>query len=658
MAVIRASTLGELVNGTEFDDQIFGSSGSDTLNPGQGYDRVFGEAGDDVFLVSDRWDVLFESSGNDTALVSIDFVKPAEGIEQWILIDSARALPYWIDALVAEEALFAQKWLGPNRTFAYHFASTPLNYFSANDRKGWEPFTEAQKSLTRQAFSYLESLLDLRFVETTDPYQPNVIVLSNNSQIDTAGYAYLPSDVSSGSDVFLSATPANRKPGEWTYAALTLIHELGHAIGLKHPFENTNSTAAVPPVLSKEEDRTFWTVMSYTDQAVGYALKLATFDIAALQYLYGPSKQPQEFDNNYFLNPNGSNFIWDSEGSDSIDAGSISDPVFLSLHDGDWSWIKAKAERISAPGQITINIGTSIESARLGSGSDTVLGNQEANRLSLGAGNDWAFGLEGDDIIIGAAGDDMIDGGLGRDRAVFEKSRDTYRVERLFDLQHVEQFESLLLSLPGSTASSVGSTTAAAAEIEKTPLWRVTDLQNGDVDWLRGIEILEFAFPKGGNAAATQAPLVSLEIDGVSASAYRLYGAAFGRLPDLGGLGYWLEQFEKWSPKAAKPQENPYLREVAARFLELPEFRSLYPEGLTNQDFVKTLYRHVFDREAEPSGMLYWTSVLNDHDLDASKGASRADVLAYVSESEENIRRSSRLIAEGIEYIPYVPPGT
>ena len=64
------------------------------------------------------------------------------------------------------------------------------------------------------------------------------------------------------------------------------VHEFGHAMGLKHPFDGV-------PVLPPATDSETFSVMSYTGSTNGeYARGPQLYDIAALQTIYG-AKQLQ-----------------------------------------------------------------------------------------------------------------------------------------------------------------------------------------------------------------------------------------------------------------------------------------------------------------------------------------------------------------------------
>ena len=61
----------------------------------------------------------------------------------------------------------------------------------------------------------------------------------------------------------------------------------------------------------------------------------------------------------------------------------------------------------------------SIENAKGGSGSDTLIGGNSANHLDGGGGNDTITGGAGNDVITGGAGTDRLTGGAGNDNFVF-----------------------------------------------------------------------------------------------------------------------------------------------------------------------------------------------------------------------------------------------
>ena len=87
--------------------------------------------------------------------------------------------------------------------------------------------------------------------------------------------------------------------------------------------------------------------------------------------------------------------------------------------------------------------------------------------------------------------------------------------------------------------------------------------------------------------------------------------------------------------------------QVSSGLIESAEFQSLYGANRTNNQFVDLLYQNVLDRNPDAGGYAYWNAKL-------ANGLSRADVLAYLSESTENIANVAPSIANGIEYLPYV----
>jgi hypothetical protein len=89
------------------------------------------------------------------------------------------------------------------------------------------------------------------------------------------------------------------------------------------------------------------------------------------------------------------------------------------------------------------------------------------------------------------------------------------------------------------------------------------------------------------------------------------------------------------------------LNEVAADFMRVAEFDKLYGSNPTDAEFVAHLYANVLDRAPEGAGYDYWMDVLATH------GATRAQVLAFFSESPENQAQVIGSIQDGMAYTPY-----
>lgn len=122
---------------------------------------------------------------------------------------------------------------------------------------------------------------------------------------------------------------------------------------------------------------------------------------------------------------------------------------------------------------------------------------------------------------------------------------------------------------------------------------------------------------------------VVFDPDGLAAQAWRLYRAAFDRVPDREGLGFWISQLERGMSR----------EELAGHFLASSEFGPLQ----STSAFVTTLYRNVLDREADAAGLDYWTSAIE-------AGLSHQQALVYFSDNPENLAKVVAETANGIEY--------
>lgn len=88
-------------------------------------------------------------------------------------------------------------------------------------------------------------------------------------------------------------------------------------------------------------------------------------------------------------------------------------------------------------------------------------------------------------------------------------------------------------------------------------------------------------------------------------------------------------------------QQGAPLSNSAGSFLNSSEFIGSFGAGLDDPAYVTQIYSNVLGRSPDPGGFAYWTSSL-------AAGISRAQTLAAISESAENITATASTVNAGV----------
>lgn len=330
-------------------------------------------------------------------------------------------------------------------TVTYGFATSSRQVADA-DAAGFATMNNEQRAAVRQALAAWSGVANIGFVETADVSGATMRFGTNRQNGITAAYAYYPFPSPQGGDVFLANDSiGNVNPTAGSYAYMTVVHEIGHALGLKHPgnYDAGDSTGTEGPYLPPATDNYAYSIMSYVANGAlpsgTYLTGPSLYDIAAIQYLYGPNMAAGAGDSSYVLNTGSFTTLWDPNGRNTLNGSAQAVSLSLDLRAGQFS---------SAGGTtfLALAYGTTVQLAVGGSGDDTFT----VNRL----GN-------------------VLDGGGGTDTVVFSGSRSQYRVQRMEGGRYVVSGADgvdLLSNIEYLRFSDAGTTLAASVSGNFDPL--------------------------------------------------------------------------------------------------------------------------------------------------------------------------------------------
>lgn len=342
----------------------------------------------------------------------------------------------------------------PAHDIRVYFVPGSVQVQSQYDTVTTSSWSAAERAAAMEVFAQYEAVADVNFIQTNRLSEADFVMVEyDGGAYGALGYFELSDSTITvngtrvnvnGLGVFNNDAPGWNNAGlaQGGYGHLTLVHEIGHGMGLAHPHDTGGSSTVMAGVTRTYDDlgtsglnQTVYTMMSYNDGWVsgpagtsnsasyGYVGGPMALDIAVLQDTYGANTTTASGNTTYTLpdaNRAGTFYtaIWDTGGTDQITAGGTNRDVVIDLRAA--TLVEGPAATAGGGGfvsyasgihgGVTIANGVVIENAIGGGGNDRITGNDSNNVLRGNGGND---------VIQSLGGTDQLYGGSGADRFVF-----------------------------------------------------------------------------------------------------------------------------------------------------------------------------------------------------------------------------------------------
>ncbi len=359
---------------------------------------------------------------------------------------------------------------------------TRLTYGDPAPFNGFMPVTAQQKGEILRAFSLISSYTGLSFSEISETAGTHATLRFANSFSPATAYAYYPGTYPQAGDVFFGTLGRNPVMGN-SDSGQVLLHEIGHALGLKHAHEVLTYGA-----MNADRQDIEFSLMNYPNyigSTEGYQTASTSpqsfmmYDIAALQHMYGASfdrvgqtdtytwsattgaafidgvSQGTPVDNHIFQT------IWTGGATATYDLSNFAQDQVDDMNPGGWmsfstgqlahlnAYAPSRTGDILALGnvynalQVDGDVRSLIANLFSGAGNDTMVGNSGADAFWASPGEDVIVGFDdgkGDQVLIATgatwtlsdvAGDTVVTFGGGatltlRDVSSADLSNDWY----------------------------------------------------------------------------------------------------------------------------------------------------------------------------------------------------------------------------------------